>query len=101
MWVHLVDLDSASACVLMDDAKGSTLGSLGGRDPAPLLETVGGAWAAMYAAGEAGVTHPFGVVLVVRPNAGPSLTLETAWVRDEVDWPDVAPGAVWRAERCT
>ncbi|CAK9787349.1 unnamed protein product [Cutaneotrichosporon oleaginosum] len=95
MWVYLTHLNgTAAACILMDDGVGTSLAALGGRSPARLLETVGSAWACTAATRR--VALPMGVVLIVRPNAGPSLTVETSWKRGDVEWPEVRPDAVWR-----
>jgi hypothetical protein len=70
--------------------------SMGGRDLASLREDIGNAWLKMCESGVPGVDHPTGIVLVVRPNEGPSLTTEMTWDSDRVDGPDSPADAVWR-----
>ncbi|GMK58564.1 hypothetical protein CspeluHIS016_0600060 [Cutaneotrichosporon spelunceum] len=92
MWVYLRHFkDTSAVWVLMDDGLGSSVAALGGRDPAPFFHAIGDDWEGVCRSRE---PHPREVVLIVRPNAGPSLTMETSWEHDELNWPKVPPGEV-------
>lgn len=99
IWVYMAHVGSTAAVgILMDDGNGTSLAALGGRDPAPLLDCIGCAWLQTCLAGTPDVDHPRAMVIIVRPNAGPSLTVETTWDGEGVDWPDMPASAVWRQD---
>lgn len=97
MWVYMAHVNStASIGVLMDDGAGTSLEVLGEGDPGALLGGIGNTWLQICRSGVPDVDHPRAMALIVRPNAGPSLTVETTWDGEGVDWPDIPEWAMWQ-----